>query len=285
MKKRKIIYSGILLLFVLAIIFSWIIFKNSQNFLSVHFLDVGQGDSILISQGGNQIIIDGGPSGQKIMEKLGTYIPFWDREIEVILITHPDSDHIEGFVEVLKNYKVDAVIETGVQSDSQIYAELQKIIEEKNIPKIKSARGTEIKISEKNKLEILNSTDENAAMQKETNSSSIVSKLYAGNEEFLFTGDLPSEKESSLFGSDLSADVLKVAHHGSKYSTSLEFLNKVNPRDSIISVGKNSYGHPTAELLDRLRNKKANIFRTDEKGDIIYVCQSAEAKCQVSFSQ
>lgn len=282
MKKKKIIYGGILLLFVLAIIFGLIIFGSNKDFLSVNFLDVEQGDAILISHGKKQILIDGGPSGQKIMEKLGTYVPFWDREIEVILITHPDSDHIEGLVNVLQNYKVDMIIETDVASESAVYAKLQELIKEKNIPKIKGTRNTKIKIGEKNELEILNSEDENAKAQKETNSSSIVAKLIVGNEKFLFTGDLPSENEAKLISQnvDLSANVLKVGHHGSKYSTSVDFLDKVNPEEAVISVGKNNrYGHPAMETLDRLKNKKINILRTDVMGDIIFECRSLAEKC------
>jgi len=285
MLRRKIIYSLICSLLVLTIIFGFIIFQANQNFLAVKFLDVGQGDSILISQGKKQLLIDGGPSGQKMMEKLGTYVPFWDREIEVIVITHPDSDHIEGLVSVLQNYQVDAIIETDVSSESAVYAKLQDLIKEKNIQKIKGARGIKIKFNEKNELEILNSEDENAVAQKETNSSSLVSKLTVGDEKFLFMGDLPSERESSLFGSDISANVLKIAHHGSKYSTGADFLDKVNPQDAVISVGKdNRYGHPNLETLDRLKNKKINIFRTDVLGDISYECQISNDKCQISFS-
>lgn len=243
MTRRKIIYGGISLLLVLVIIFAVIIFKSNQNFLTVNFLNVGQGDAILISQGKNQILIDGGPSGRTIMEKLGTYVPFWDREIEVILITHPDIDHIEGLVDVLQNYKVDAIIETDVQSDSAVYAKLQSLIKEKNISKIKGTYGTKIKLNEKNELEVLSFEDKNAAVSKETNSSSIVSKLLASNQKFLFIGDLPSEKETEMISRniDLSADILKIGHHGSKYSTSQEFLDKVNPQDAVISVGKNNH--------------------------------------------
>ncbi len=284
MKKKKIIYGVILLLFVLAIILGLIIFGSNKDFLTVNFLDVGQGDAILISQGKKQVLIDGGPSGQKMMEKLGTYVPFWDREIEVILITHPDSDHIEGLVSVLQNYKVDVIIETDVASESAVYAKLQDLIKEKNIQKIKGTRGTKIKISEKNELEILNSQDENAAAQKETNSSSIVSKLTVGNEKFLFMGDLPSENEIKLISQnvDLSAEILKVGHHGSKYSTSTDFLNKVGPEEAVISAGKNNrYGHPAMETLDRLKNKKINILRTDVVGDIMYECHSLSEKCHL----
>lgn len=271
------------LVVVLAVALFLIISKSNQNLLTVNFLDVGQGDAILISQGQKQILIDGGPSGQKLMEKLGMYLPFWDREIETVIITHPDSDHIEGLVDALKNYKVDLIIETSVSTDSAVYAKLQEMIKNKNIEKIEPTAGMKINLNDKDELEILNSEDKNSKIQKETNSSSVVSKLHWKNETFLLMGDLPSEKEQELIssGTDLSADILKVAHHGSKYSTTNEFLDKVSPQEAIISVGKtNRYGHPAAETLERIKNKKINIFRTDERGDIIYECQEKSDRCQ-----
>lgn len=284
MVRKKISYVIIFLLFILASVFGWIIFYSKEKSLKVNFLDVGQGDAILISQGKKQILIDGGPSGQKIMEKLGTYVPFWDREIEVVIATHPDSDHIEGLINVLQAYKVDIIIETEFAVDSAVYDEFQKVIAEKNVQKVRSSLGTEIKFDEEKKLEILSLNEEKTADQKETNSSSIVSKLTVGKEKFLFTGDLPSEKEMELISKNinLSADILKVAHHGSKYSTSAEFLDKVNPAESVISAGKNNrYGHPNPEALERLKNKKIRILRTDEMGDIVFECQNSLEKCQL----
>ena len=121
MRHRKAIYIGIVALLVVSLILAGIIWHGQSQELKVILLDVGQGDAILISQGSNQILIDGGPSGQVLMEKLGKYIPFWDREIETVIATHPDQDHIEGLVDVMKNYKVDSLIETTAQSESQLY--------------------------------------------------------------------------------------------------------------------------------------------------------------------
>jgi len=284
MKNRKLVYTLILTLVLISFILAGIIFSAQNQKLRVFFLDVGQGDATLIMQGSNQILIDGGPSGQILLEKLGKYIPFWDREIEMVIATHPDQDHIEGLVDVLKNYKVDALMETQAQSESQVYKKLEEIMVGKNIAKIEGRAGAKIKLDQA-ELNILSPQDQlPVEVVKDTNMYSIVAKLVFGQNSFLFTGDLPSTEELKLIqdGTDLSAKVLKVGHHGSKYSTSNEFLEKVRPDWAIISVGKNNrYGHPSSDVLDRLRTHKINIVRTDEKGDITYKCQNLNAKCQM----
>jgi len=284
MKNRKLVYTLILTLVLISFILAGIIFSAQNQKLRVFFLDVGQGDATLIMQGSNQILIDGGPSGQILLEKLGKYIPFWDREIEMVIATHPDQDHIEGLVDVLKNYKVDALMETQAQSESQVYKKLEEIMAGKNIAKIEGRAGAKIKLDQA-ELNILSPQDQlPVEVVKDTNMYSIVAKLVFGQNSFLFTGDLSSTEELKLIqdGTDLSAKVLKVGHHGSKYSTSNEFLEKVRPDWAIISVGKNNrYGHPSSDVLDRLRTHKINIVRTDEKGDITYKCQNLNAKCQM----
>jgi len=248
----------------------------------VIFLDVGQGDAILIEQGSAQILIDGGPSGQVLMEKLGRYVPFWDREIEMVVATHPDQDHIEGLLDVMKNYKVDALLETTVQSESQLYKNYEELITQKQIQKVAAVAGMKIKLAEA-EMEILSPrgvvpTD----VVKDTNAYGVVAKLVFGQNSFLFTGDLPDDEEKKLVQSnvDLSAKILKVAHHGSKYATTSEFLEKVHPADAIISVGKNNrFGHPTPETLDRLKAQEVNIIRTNEVGDIEYQCETPTLAC------
>lgn len=278
MPKRKIIYSTIFLLIVLAGILSAIIFYNNQE-LKIYFLDVGQGDAILISQGQNQILIDGGPSGQKLMEKLGRYIPFWDRKIELMIVTHPDQDHIEGLISALQNYQVEEIMENSKEAESQVYKNLENLIQEKNVNQIEAQARTKIKIGENAELEIIYASKNNEN-KKENNSESIVSKLIFGKDSFLLTGDLPSEEEINL--SNIEADILKVAHHGSKYSTSEEFLGRIKPEMAVISVGKNNkFGHPAGETLERLRNKNMKILRTDERGDVKFICRNVQEKCQL----
>lgn len=284
MRSRKIIYSTIGFLIVLAIILGLIVFHGKNSALKVIFLDIGQGDSILISQGSQQLLIDGGKDGKLLLEKLGKYIPFWDRDIEAIIETHPDQDHIGGLIDVVKTYKVHSVLETKMQSESQTFKKLEEEIEKRSVEKIEAKKGVTIKFVSGSIAEILYplETIENTNSQ-DTNSSSVVVKLTMDKGNFLFTGDLPTTEENNLLSEniDVSTDFLKISHHGSKYATSSEFLEKTKPREAIISVGKNnSYGHPNSEVLQRLLQKGISVFRTDEIGDIVYECKSFKQKCE-----
>lgn len=286
MRNRKLIYFGILFLLVLALILGGIAYyQTNKQGLEVIFLDVGQGDAVLVLQGSNQMLIDGGKSGKSLLEKLGKYIPFWDRQIEVVAATHPDQDHIGGLIGVLQSYKVDKVIKTKAESESQTYKVLAKEIEGEGAEIVEAAKGVSLKFPNGAEAEIIyplaSLSSENI---KDSNAGSVVARLNFGENNFLFTGDLPSEQEQELLGNnaDIKADVLKVAHHGSKYSSSSEFLDKVNPREAIISVGKNnSYGHPAQEALDRIMKNKIKILRTDELGDIEYNCPVPSLKCAI----
>jgi competence protein ComEC len=281
---RKVIHGFLLMLFTLAIILSVIILHEKNSPLRVAFLDVGQGDSILISEGSQQLLIDGGKDGKLLLEKLGKYVPFWDRNIETIIETHPDQDHIGGLIDVVGAYEVNAILETKMQSDSQTFKKLEDEIAKNNIEKVEAKKDVTIKFASGAIAEILYPleavTDING---KDTNMYSVVVKLTVGENKFLFTGDLPTTQENILLENNIgiSANFLKVAHHGSKYATSNEFLETVKPTDAIISVGKNnSYGHPNREVLQRLLVHKINIIRTDESGDIVYECKNINSDCQ-----
>jgi competence protein ComEC len=248
-------------------------------------LDVGQGDSILISQGSRQILIDGGKDGKVLLEKLGKYIPFWDREIEMVIETHPDADHIGGLIDVFAAYKIDNVMKTKMQSDSQTFLALEDEIENEKSQVVEARAGLTIRLDSDAALDVIfpfRSVDNPNG--KDTNAASVVTKLNYGNNSFLFAGDLPIEQEDEIVGSGvtLKTDVLKVGHHGSKYSSGDEFLAAVRPEDAIISVGKNNtYGHPNQEALQRLILHKAIIHRNDNDGDIVYACKSVTAKCEL----
>lgn len=277
MPRRKIIYSGIGVLLIISLILGWRIFSRSQE-LKIYFLDVGQGDAILISQGNQQVLIDGGPSEQVLMEKLGQFIPFWDRKIEVLLATHPDKDHIAGLMAVVKNYQVGAIINSRVPQESEIFQEFEKLISQERITEMAGEPGLKINWLSGASLKILE-----AKIAKDTNQGSIVARLDFGENSFLFTGDITETEEKELMATNpdaLPADFLKVAHHGSKYATSVEFLDSVKPKEAIISVGKNNrYGHPTPEVLSRLEEKGITILRTDQNGDIVYNCQEIKSDC------
>jgi competence protein ComEC len=284
MINRKLYYGILAGLLALALILGGIIyFNNHSKELKIIFLDVGQGDAVLISQGSKQILIDGGRDGKLLLEKLGKYIPFWDREIEVVVATHPDQDHIGGLISVLRSYRIDAVIKTNDQSESQTFKTFSDEVNKTQI--IEAKKGVAIKLSDEAEAEVVypitsieNSNAENS------NDNSVIVKLNFGENRFLFMSDLPSAKENEIGkNSDLRADILKVSHHGSKYATGDEFLTAVAPQKAVISVGKNNmYGHPNQEVLDRLKNHNVEVLRTDKRGDIIFSCLVPRTKCQVN---
>ncbi|HPN96624.1 MAG TPA: ComEC/Rec2 family competence protein [Candidatus Moranbacteria bacterium] len=274
MPNRKALYSILLFLTLLAVILAGIIYYERSREIKVVFFDVGQGDAILIEQGSKQILIDGGPDGQKILEKLGEEIPFWDRNIELVIATHPDEDHIDGLIDVMNNYQIGQLIDNGVETETQVYKKYREARERKSINYSEGKADMEIKISENINLNILSpdgSQEKNHP--KDTNISSIVSRLTVGENSFLLVGDLTMEGEKNLTDKkvNLESRFLKVGHHGSKYSTSKEFLEAVKPKEVVISVGKNNrFGHPAAETLERIKLYNVTIKRTDEAGNVEY---------------
>jgi competence protein ComEC len=189
-----------------------------------------------------------------------------------MILTHPHADHIEGLIEVLKRYDVDQVMYTGVTYGSSAYAEWKNEISNQNIPVDIITGPKEIKLGENMSLNILYPLYSiEGETVEELNNSSIVSKLMYGNTSFLFTGDMQMDAELDLLEQqvDVSADVLKVAHHGSKYSTLQGFLSAVSPKNAVISVGKqNDFGHPHYLILNRLGSNEIETLRTDELGTI-----------------
>lgn len=284
---RKLIYSILLALVFLAIVFGLAVsFPRRTAGLKVVFLDVGQGDAILISQGSDQLLVDGGRDGKLLLEKLGRYMPFWDRTVETVVVTHPDQDHLGGLIAVAKAYQIETILETSVQSGSQTDKYWEQLLADKNITKIEAQKGVSLQLSSGGNMTVLyplaSVVEQNV---KDTNAFSVVARLQYGTNSFLFTGDFPTEQDALLLesGQDLKAEFLKVSHHGSRYATSAEFLDAVQPRDAIISVGKNNtYGHPNEETLQRLKERKVDILRTDEKGDIVFNCQSLSSNCEIA---
>ena len=252
-------------------VFIWYaVYAETRGGLTIAFLDVGQGDAIFIeSPNGNQILLDGGPN-KKVLRELTEIMPFYDRSIDMIISSHPDKDHIAGLVEVARRYNVSAAMESGVNSNSAVYRELNKIIDEKEIQKIFARRGMRINMGEGTYIDIL--FPDRDVFGLETNTASIVAKLIYGNTSFMLTGDSPKAIEKylvSIMGEALKSDVLKVAHHGSKTSTSESFLGYVSPKYSVISSGKNNrYNHPHKEIIELLNKFEIPILRADELGTI-----------------
>jgi competence protein ComEC len=201
---------------------------------------------------------------------LAREIPFWDKTIDLIILTHPEKDHIIGLLEVLKRYKVENVLWTGIVRDIPEYKEWLSLIEKANVKIAKAGQ----KISCKNckwKIEVFYPFESLKGMEfEDSNNTSIVSKLIFGNSSFLFTGDIYKDVEESLAltSFDLNSKILKVAHHGSKTSSSEKFLERVSPEIAVISVGENEYGHPDKEVLEILEKYGIKTLRTDLEGDI-----------------
>lgn len=280
-RDRKIYYIFFAVLLLLFLYFSYQIYAEAKP-LEVVFLDVGQGDSILVQYRTRQILIDGGPSGKTELAKLGKYLPYFDDEIEIIIATHPDKDHIGGLVEVARNYKIGKVLLTGAEKDTETFKEWQDVLSYNKVETLEVWRGAEIKFDDAS-VRVVNPSGKIDPNIGEANGKSIVARLDYGENSFLFTGDIESGAEREILESreNIDVDFLKVAHHGSKYSSSEAFLDAASPKDAIISVGvNNSYGHPTEAVINALKTRGINIFRTDESSDIIYSCDNSKCKNQ-----
>ncbi|MBD3248032.1 MBL fold metallo-hydrolase [Candidatus Falkowbacteria bacterium] len=262
MKKSFIIIIIILgSLFLLYLVFA----AQKEKDLEVVFLQVGQGDSILArSPYGQNILIDGGPDNTVVYE-LGRSLPFYDRTIDLMILTHPHADHVTGLIEVLKRYEVKNILYTGVNHSSPAYLEFLKTIKEKQIPmKIVSSRQ-KIKLGEDLYLDVI--WPLNDLVNKEVNNlnnTSIVARLNYKDASFLFTGDIEKETEQELLNiySDLGSDVLKVAHHGSDTSSTRDLLEAVSAKIAVITYGDNNFGFPSFDVLKRLESLEMDVLDT-----------------------
>jgi len=240
----------------------------SEN-LTTHFIDVGQGDSILLQFNGKNILIDGGT--QDMGPRVETYLKNYGvSSLDLLVSTHPHEDHIGGLITILKNLPVKQVLDSGQPHSSQIYEKFLTLIDQKNIPYNVAQRGQKINLDKDLKIDVLSPPQ--TLFPDDLNQNSIVLKITYGNVSFLFMGDAGTEAESNLISSsyDLKSNILKVGHHGSSSATSKAFLNEVKPAISIIEVGAdNDYGHPTQKTLNALQSIGSKIYRTDTSGNII----------------
>lgn len=251
--------------------------------LKVHFLDVGQGDAVLIDYlGGYQVLIDAGPSGEKLLKQLGQVLPPGDKKIEIALLTHPDKDHLAGFLDLLDNFQVDLFLTNGQKADSGTFSAFEEKLKEKEIKRETVYEGSVWSIGRDLEFQVFNPDSEMGEEKGEKNEQSVVLRMEFGQNSFLFAADAERVTEVDLLsdGEIGPVDWLKVAHHGSKNATTEEFLAAAQPEKAIISVGKNSYGHPTQEVLSRLEKAGAEIFRTDQHGTISVFCLSSKQSCQ-----
>jgi competence protein ComEC len=246
--------------------------------LHVSLLDVGQGDAILIqTPNGQDILIDGGPDPQKINLELSKKLPFWDRTIDFVVSTQPQADHVTGLVEVLQRYRVGQVLESGVSYNSSVYEEWRSVVADKGIQCTLACSGQQVDLGDGIEMEVLNPPASLwEGTSNDVDNNGVVLRLSWGGVSFLFTADIRADLELELIGqcASLKSTVLKVAHHGSKTSSTSQFLAAVAPDTAVISVGQdNPYGHPTPEVMDRLNGTvgEDNVYCTDENGTVEFI--------------
>lgn len=245
---------------------------TARGTLTVAFLDVGQGDSTLIrSPNGQIMLIDGGRSINLANSVIIPQLQVWGAtQVDVLIPTHPDADHISGLVGMLENYPVKLVALTGQVHSTQIYERLLTDIRDKNIEALQVRTGTVIPFDSAVRLDVLG-PDDQAVQSDDTNNASIVIKLSHGAVSFLLTGDAEMSENQAIrgHGSDVHSTVLKLGHHGSRTSTNEDWLRAVQPQLGIISVGAgNSFGHPHPEVIAALNTVGVRYLRTDEHGTI-----------------
>lgn len=245
--------------------------KFSDGRLHVVICNVGQGDAIFIrTPKGQDILIDGGRNSS-VLACLSNNMPFWDRDIELVFATHPDADHIGGLESVFTSYKVLSFNTPKKMANTQVFSRLQRIIKEQNIPLRYIYAGDRYSLDSNVVLLSLWPTREYIDLDTgsfDTNTFSLVQVLSYGEFKTLLTGDIESKTLDSLFSSPSRIDVLKVSHHGSKTGLDSQILSMLSPNLAVISVGSNSYGHPTAFILDLLKEFGVKTLRTDRSGEI-----------------
>lgn len=280
--------------------------KNKQN-LIVRFLDIGQGDSILITFRNTNFLIDAGPD-DTVVNKLEKYLSFFRKKIDYVIPTHPDADHITGLINVFPKYKIDNVFTNGdmdqtTEVSTKINSEIKEEIEKSKAKLHNITCGDKLTFSNKENNEKLTMyflhPIQNDLILNETNDNSIVILLVYGDYSFLFTGDISEAVENKLFfniqkcftfkdSENITENlnhltILKVSHHGSKTASSQNFLKKIKPVYSIISVGENNrFGHPNPETIERLEKYSKYIIMTKDRGDITFITNGKDLKLEMT---
>ncbi|MFC1710120.1 ComEC/Rec2 family competence protein [Patescibacteria group bacterium] len=279
---------GFVFLLLVALVVWLSVYAYPKENLKLVACDVGQGDAILAIYGKTQFLIDGGPNDD-VLSCLSKYMPFWDRNIELVVLTHPDSDHLKGLIEVFERYEVNLFLTNSLDPGSQEFKVLEKVVGGTNTHVIPPKEGMVIgnskmhlevvypteaiqeqyltKKEEDNSSKVLGTT----TSSRKTNDFSIVSNLESGNFKALLTGDItPGVMDEVLATGKIGkVDYIKIPHHGSKNGLTEELLDKTMPKVAIISVGKNSWGHPNKEILEMLEKYNIEVLRTDEMGDVV----------------
>ena len=258
------------LILILALVWAAVLTAPDQRF-HVYFLDVGEGDATLIRTAqGQTILVDGGPSPSAILNALGHRLPFWTRDIDLVVLSHPNEDHMLGLVEVLRRYRVHEMLESGSAASNFSYVELMRVADENGVVRVPAQAGQRVDLGDGARLEVLHPQGGVAALSAQrVNEGSVVLRLVVGDVALLLTGDLDEAAERELLSSGqvLTSSILKVPHHGARSALDPAFLQGVAPRAAVLSVGAdNRFGHPAPETLATLEG--VPLYRTDQQGTI-----------------
>jgi len=270
-------YILVIFIFLAAIVVWYFVYtyEHRISYLKVVFLDIGQGDSIYIeAPNGKQMLVDGGPS-PIVLSRLAKVMPWGDHSIDVLLATHTDADHIAGFNSVLDHYKVGRIFENGAVNTTKTYTDLQNSITKHHVQETIARKGMRIILDSKHNVYFDILFPDRDISNFDSNDGSIVGKLTYGNESFMLTGDATIYTENLIMQTEsadmLHSQVLKLGHHGSKYSSSELWLENVHPDVAIVSAGVNNrYGHPNPETLGQLADLRIPYIATLGKGSIVF---------------
>ncbi len=260
-------------------VFSWLpsislsgTFEKNCECLEVSFLDVGQGDAILIeTPDGFEMLVDGGRDSS-VLRELSKQRSFFDRDIDVVVSTHPDLDHVAGLVDVLKRYTVGTILMTTNEGESGASVAFAAAAPNEDSQIILADAGQVFKLGASTTVQVFSPTGDESKL--ESNTASIVLRVVYGNTSFMLTGDAPQEIEDFLvrtYGSQLDSDVLKLGHHGSKTSTSDLWLDTVKPQYAVVSAGLNNrYGHPHQDVMQRVFKRNIQTSHTGTDGTVTF---------------
>jgi competence protein ComEC len=271
MYKRQLAIIISILAIIIASLSSLNLKTRDTQQLEVDFLSVGQGDSILIkTPSGHNILVDGGPDNS-VLDRLAENLGFWDRRIDLMILTNPHDDHVTGLLEVLKRYEVGQIAATGVLHTTQNYISWLELIRDKKIPMLLVNSSKTIEFGSTTIEFIFPEKDYSRQEADNLNNTSIVTLVKYGDSRLLLMGDAEEQVEQQLLASkkDISADLIKLGHHGSDTSNSEEFLRAVAPELAVIEVGEeNKFNHPSPRVLKRLERLGVSTLRTDRSGTI-----------------
>lgn len=278
-----------LFLFASVVLVFFAAFSFTDDKLHLVFCDVGQGDAALVYRGSFQVLIDGGPDSS-VLSCLSGHMPFWDRKLEIVTLTHPQEDHYAGLIDVVRRYRIDLFVAPGVDNSTAGFRTLKREIEDRKIRVMSLAGGDMLRngaiqidtiwperewisMNTESRIENLESRILGAATAKvDLNEFSIVQRISFGDFDALLTGDIEppvTETVAEGYGGNGGIEVLKVPHHGSKNGLTKTLLDAARPKLAVISVGKkNRYGHPHKETIKLLSEKAIKLYRTDLDGEV-----------------